>query len=84
MEFKPTSVIKIAKDILCPYLTDFINAALQSCSFPEELKKADVSSIFKMNDSSFKGNYRPISVLSALSKVYEKMIEVQMTVILLQ
>ena len=63
---------------LCPYLTDCINAAIQNCSFPDELKKADVSSIFKQDDSSWKGNYRPISVLSALSKVYERIIGVQM------
>ena len=74
----PTKIIKMAKDILCPYLTDCINAAIQNCSFPDELKKADVSSIFKQDDSSWKGNYRPISVLSALSKVYERIIGVQM------
>ncbi len=73
---KPTKIIKMAKYILCPYLTDCINTAIQNCSFPDELKKADVSSIFKQDDSSWKGNYRPISVLSALSKVYEKIIEV--------
>ncbi len=66
---EPTKIIKMAKYILCPYLTDCINTAIQNCSFPDELKKADVSSIFKQDDSSWKGNYRPISVLSALSKV---------------
>ena len=74
----PTKIIKVAKDILCPYLTDCINTAIQNCSFPDELKEADVSSIFKQDDSSWKGNYRPISVLSALSKVYERIIGVQM------
>ena len=74
----PTKIIKMAKDILCPYLTDCINTAVQNCSFPDELKKADVSSIFKQDDPSWKGNYRPISVLSAMSKVYERIIGVQM------
>ena len=58
----PTKIIKMAKDILCPYQTDCINTAIQNCSFPDELKKADVSSIFEQDDSSWKGNYRPISV----------------------
>ena len=68
----------MAKEILCPYLSDCINTAVQNCSFPDELKKADVSSIFKLDDPSRKGNYRPISVLSAISKVYERIIGVQM------
>ena len=68
----------MAKEILCQYLTDCINTAVQNCSFPDELKKADVSSIFKQDDPSWKGNYRPISVLSAMSKVYERLIGVQM------
>ena len=74
----PTKIIKMAKDILCPHLTDCINAAIQNYSFPDELKKTVVSSIFKQDDFSWKGNYRPISVLSALSKVYERIIGVQM------
>ena len=59
-------------------LTDCINAAIQNCSFPDESKKADVSSIFKQDNSSWKGNYRPTSVLSALLKVYERIVGVQM------
>ena len=80
----PTKIIKMAKDILCPYLTDCINAAIQNCSFPDELKKADVSSIFKQDDSSWKGNYRRISVLSALSKFMKELLEYKWTGILPQ
>ena len=74
----PTKIIRMAKDILCPYLTDCINTAVQNFSFPDELKRADVSSIFKQDDPSWKGNYRPISVLSAMSTVYERILGVQM------
>ena len=63
----PTKIIKIAKESICPYLTDCINAAIYNCTFPDELKKADVSS-FKKGDPSCKGNYRPISILAAVSK----------------
>ena len=37
---------KMTKESICPYLTDCINAAIYNCTFPDELKKADVSAIF--------------------------------------
>ena len=42
----PTKIIKMAKENICPYQTDCINAAIYHCSFPDELKKTDVSAIF--------------------------------------
>ena len=50
------------------------------CSeFPDKLKLADVSPIFKADDSTLKFNFRPISVLPALSKVLERIMAKQMT-----
>ena len=43
-------------------------------SFPDELKLADVLPIHKGKEKSVKGNYRPISILPSLSKVFEKII----------
>ena len=39
--------------------------------FPEILKIAEVAPIFKKANSFEKGNYRPISILSNISKMYE-------------
>ena len=75
----PTKIIKMAKENICPYLTDCINAAIYNCTFPDELKKADVSAIFKKGDPSCNGNYRPISILTAMSKIYERSMGVQMS-----
>ena len=50
------------------------------CSeFPDKLKLADVSPIFKADDSTLKFNSRPISVLPALSKVLERIMAKQVT-----
>ena len=68
----------MAEKNICPYLTDCINAAIYNCTLPDELKKADVSAIVKKGDPRCKGNYRPISVLAALSKIYERNMGVQM------
>ena len=40
--------------------------------FPESLKIAKVTPVFKSGDNSLLGNYRPISVLPVLSKVLER------------
>ena len=40
--------------------------------FPGKLKLADISPIFKGGENTHKGNHRPISVLPALSKVFER------------
>ena len=53
-------------------LTCIINKSLHDGVFPSELKLARLVPIFKGGDSSNIGNYRPISVLSFFSKIFEK------------
>ena len=67
------------KEIVCLYLTDCINSAIFDCKFPNELKEADLSPLFKNDDSTFKGNFRPISVLTAVSKIYERILKEQIS-----
>ena len=70
----PTKTLKtIARDICVP-LTDCINSAILNGVFPDELKLADVTPLYKKSDPEDKTNYRPISVLPSLSKVYEKIL----------
>ena len=40
--------------------------------FPDELKIANITPIFKADDSSKFNNYRPVSVLPILSKIFER------------
>ena len=75
----PTSILKATREIVCPYLTDCINNAIYDCKFPDELKEADLSPFFKNADSTFKGNFRPISVLPAVSKIYERILKEQIS-----
>ena len=42
--------------------------------FPDDLKLADVSPIFKKEDSFKKENYRPVSILPHISKVFERIL----------
>ena len=47
--------------------------------FPDILKHADITSVFKKGDSTKKENYRPISTLSNLSKVFERILHDQIS-----
>ena len=46
--------------------------------FPDEMKAGDVSTLFKNSDSFHKKNYRPITVLPSVSKVFERFLANQM------
>ena len=48
--------------------------ALKTESFPDSLKVANVRPIYKKVDPFDKKNYRPVSILPLLSKVYERVI----------
>ena len=45
--------------------------------FPEKLKLADISPVFKKDSSIAVGNYRPASVLPTPSKLYERIMHTQ-------
>jgi len=72
--FIPTWVIKQFQHIIIKPLTECINFCLSTGIFPDELKLAEVLPIFKKHDKLDKGNYRPISVLSSISKIYERIL----------
>ena len=65
--------------IYCFRYCKMINDSMNKCAFPDSLKFAEVSSLFKKKDTLNKGNYRPVSILVALSKIYEKAVGVQLT-----
>ena len=65
-------ILKSTIDIHLPFITNSINLSIEKGCFPEELKLAEVSPIFKTKDDLDKENYRPVSVLPHVSKVFEK------------
>ncbi len=68
----PVSVLKSVVDIISPILSCLINHSINSCSFPDALKSAKITPVFKSGDKTKIINYRPISLLSTFSKIYEK------------
>ena len=74
----PVSVLKESVSAYYEKLTDIFNNCLRSGTFPEILKKAEVTPVFKKGDPTSKTNYCPVSTLSSFSKVFEKFIYLQL------
>ena len=63
----------IGPEIAAP-LSHIFNLSLRSGVFPNKLKQARVIPIFKSGDHLDCDNYRPISLLSSISKILEKIV----------
>ena len=64
--------IKLSAEVIAPSLTKLINTSFSTGCFPDILKNAKVSPIYKGGDKAEPSNYRPISILPIVSKVIEK------------
>ena len=64
---------EITEQITLP-LCDLYNASLNCCQVPVQWKLSNVTAIFKKGDPSLPSNYRPISLLDSLEKVFERII----------
>ena len=66
--------VKISAPILTPALVKIFNLALSTGVYPNSLKIAKVIPIFKKGDPASVNNYRPISILSTVNKIFEKIL----------
>lgn len=71
-------VLKLSVDVLSLPLCYIINTCIRSGIFPDKLKIAKVVPIFKKGSKSDPFNYRPISVLPSISKIFEKHVAIQL------
>ena len=70
-------ILKYLSNLISPILSELINKSLMTGTFPGLFKHARVTPIFKSGCRKDPNNYRPISVLPVLSKVFEKVTCVQ-------
>lgn len=70
----PASFLKQHHNVFSVLLRDVFNHSIDTGDFPEFLKTAKVIPLHKGGDSTLVSNYRPISILSVLSKVLEKLL----------
>ena len=68
----PVKILKQNADIIGSYIFHFFDVYIDKGTFPSALKHANTTSVFKEN-------YRPVSILSGISKMFEKLLCNQIT-----
>ena len=68
----PTKIIKQNQDIFFEFIFENVNNLIDTDVYPEQLKWADVKPAHKKGSRTDKENYRPISMLPNISKIYER------------
>ena len=68
----PTKILVENEDIISPFITEMYNQSNCKSNFPKSLKLADVTPAHKKEDRTKKDNYRNVSILPPISKIYER------------
>ena len=72
------ALVSTLSTLLLKQLTNLINLSFSTGLFPKILKQAKIIPIFKKGDQQDCNNYRPISLLSNISKIIEKLVHRQL------
>ena len=67
----PGKLIRLAHEVLSPHFTYMLNQCITRSVFPSNMKNAELSPLYKREDQLNKVNYRPVSLLTVISKIYE-------------
>ena len=75
----PMKALKLACYECADTLTSIFNTYIvEQAIFPDELKLAEIIPAHKKNATTDKSNYRPISLLPVISKIFERLITKQL------
>ena len=70
----PTNILKQNSDYFAEYFYENINKCISKSIFPSDLKLADVTPVYLKKSKNSKDNYRPVSILFNIFKIYERCI----------
>ena len=71
-DYPTIKLIKQCANVISPMIAKIFNKCIKDGIFPDLLKDAEVVPIFKKGSKVLPGNYRPISLLSPFSKIFER------------
>ena len=72
----PTKILKDYKSEFSKPLSDMINTSFTTGTFPSALKVGNITPIHKKDDKLDCNNYQPRSLLSNISKIFEKIMHI--------
>ena len=78
----PARLINDCAHQLAPSITHLVNVILETSTILNDSKIGRISAVYKSGEKNQLNNYRPITVLTILSKIIEKCIYKQLTVYL--
>ena len=73
----PSKIFKKCTSSASPVLQKLLNEILRTGNFPDKLKLEDITPVIKKNNPLEKENYRPVSVLTVVSKISERVMQKQ-------
>ena len=77
----PTKIVKENADIFANVLVSSFNDSIEKSNFPSILKNASITPVFKKGDRNSKDNYRSVSILPNISKIFERCILVNCSIL---
>ena len=75
----PPRELKMACNVLAPSLTNIFNVCIQTSNWPEQWKRGIWVPLHKKDNHSDIKNYRSITILAAVDKVFEQLLSNQVT-----
>lgn len=75
----PSRILKTASKTLARSLTNLYNNCIKQSYWPKEWKRGEWAPKFKKDSHLNVNNYRPVTVLNAVDKVFEQLISKQVT-----
>ena len=70
----PCKLLKMLNHLISPSLSILVNESFSTGIFPDQFKIAKVITLHKKESAENPSNYRPISLLSVFSKIFEKIV----------
>ena len=75
----PVKIIKANENFFAEAICFYFNKSLENGKFPNCLKLANITPVFKKGARTSKTNYRPVSILPVFSKIFERLLSRQLS-----